>query len=103
IPCTTDICDAATATCRHFADHSQCDAGQLCDAASGCASGAPCKADADCDDHAFCNGAEKCSDGRCKSGAAPKCDDAVACTSDLCDAAKGACASIPNHDACQFG
>ncbi len=103
VACTTDICDAATGGCRHFADHAQCEAGQLCDAASGCAAGAPCKAAADCDDHAFCNGAEMCDAGRCHAGAAPKCDDALACTSDVCDAAKNACASIPNHDACAFG
>jgi hypothetical protein len=59
--------------------------------------------DSDCDDSAFCNGVEVCDAGVCKQGAAPVCDDSVACTVDLCDPMADACASTPSNAACDNG
>ena len=40
---------------------------------------AACQADVECDDGLFCNGPESCIFGTCLPGAAPSCDDAMAC------------------------
>jgi hypothetical protein len=60
-----------------------------------------CEVNADCDDLRFCNGTESCSEaGVCIPGAPIACDDAVACTHDLCDEGARRCLNIPDATAC---
>lgn len=66
--CTMDRCDEDTDRVDHDA--------------SACAA---CALDADCDDGAFCNGPERCDQGLCLAGTAPRLDDGIACTVDACD------------------
>jgi hypothetical protein len=57
----------------------------------------------ECDDGIFCNGQETFIDSRCTAGTPPSCDDAMACTEDLCDTAVDACVHRPDHALCQDG
>ena len=59
-----------------------------------------CSSDSDCDDGVYCNGAEYCSAGICRSGAAPTCDDGVECTVDDCDPVADMCVSVPDDSLC---
>jgi hypothetical protein len=85
VACTTDFCDLQQDTCSHS------------------------KSDAACSDGAFCNGIEVCDPASgdattgCKAGAPVVCDDGVACTTDVCDDAAGACVKVPNDAACDNG
>ncbi|MCB9519266.1 MAG: putative metal-binding motif-containing protein, partial [Myxococcales bacterium] len=54
-----------------------------------------CTTDVDCADGLFCNGAETCVAGACQPGAAPDCDDGVACTLDSCSEDDGECVNAP--------
>jgi hypothetical protein len=109
------------------ADGSFCNGAEVCDAALGCQAGAPpdCNDDVDCtldacsdaaaaclhtpdqaacDDGYFCNGAEVCdATFGCLAGAAPDCDDGVACTADMCDENASACLHTPQDAACDNG
>jgi hypothetical protein len=62
-----------------------------------------CSIDADCDDGLFCNGAETCVDGSCVAGAAPNCNDGVACTTDTCNETTDDCDHTPSNAACSDG
>lgn len=62
-----------------------------------------CTEAADCDDRIFCNGAEDCFDGACVPGEPPACDDAIDCTVDACDDARGACTHEPDDTPCGCG
>ncbi len=83
-PCTEDLCqplDASTHTCEHPA----------------APSGTPC------DDHSGCTIGDVCGEGICTPGAAPDCDDALACTTDTCtslSATTYSCTSTIIDDAC---
>ena len=59
--------------------------------------GPHCFTNADCDDGLFCNGYETCEtgSGACLPGAAPICDDAVSCTTDVCDMTLDGCVHAP--------
>lgn len=49
-----------------------------------------------CDDGKFCNGLELCgTDGACRPGTPPTCDDGDLCTDDRCDAAADRCVGDP--------
>jgi len=48
------------------------------------------KAETSCSNGVFCDGIERYVDSACKAGFAP-CDDAQACTTDICDEAKDSC------------
>jgi len=104
-------CDPAFG-CRR-GDLPNCDDGFACtvdvcdDAADACGS---TPADAACDDRLVCNGAEVCAptapgaDGQgCVGGTAPVCNDAYACTVDVCDEAAGGCTVRPDSTACDNG
>ncbi len=80
IHCTTEVCHPISKTCLHGIDHSRCDDGSYCDGVE------------------FCR-----SDHGCQSGSPVVCDDAVACTVDLCDEDRRACGSIPEDAACEDG
>ena len=62
--------------------------------------GPACERDSDCDDGLFCNGAETCVAGGCMPGTAPDCDDAVMCTTDICDETTDVCRNLPDDSAC---
>jgi alpha-tubulin suppressor-like RCC1 family protein len=63
-----------------------------------------CRMAETCDDGLFCNGAESCTaNGRCAAAPRPACDDAVACTVDLCDEAGGRCRNTADHALCSNG
>ena len=57
--------------------------------------GPPCTTNEACNDGLFCNGLEQCVEGQCTPGAAPSCDDAVACTRDFCSEDARACRNSP--------
>lgn len=130
VSCTADQCDEETAACMHVPIPGECDDGlfcngaESCDAGTGCVSGSPptcddgigctidscdeasrsCLHDPDhdaCDDGAACNGIERCDESvGCIAGEAIDCDDGVACTTDSCDDADGACRHEPDDTAC---
>lgn len=60
---------------------------------AGCSK--PCKTSAQCDDGRACNGEETCVNDVCVEGAAPVCDDGIACTVDRCDEGSRRCVAIP--------
>ncbi len=77
-----------------------------CDPAEVCTGGsAMCPMDmvladgASCADSLACNGEEVCSAGVCGAGVAPSCDDADACTTDMC-AEPGGCSSVAIAGCC---
>jgi hypothetical protein len=59
-----------------------------------------CDNDGDCNDGLWCNGIETCVDSICQAGTAPDCDDAVACTGDMCDELNDECVNDPNDAYC---
>ncbi len=78
VSCTIDTCSEGAGGCEHTPD------------ASVCADGT------------FCNGDEVCDPTMdCIAGAAPDCDDGVACTVDSCDAGADACAHGPDDSLCR--
>ena len=105
LECTIDLCDEATRQCAHVPDNSRCGAAQQCVPDSGCVVGGACTGDLDCDDGRFCNGAETCdlAAGICVPGAPPSCDDAIACTVDVCDEATGQCLRVADGSQCAAG
>ncbi len=63
-----------------------------------------CLLDSDCDDGLQCNGVESCGlDGVCLPGTPIVCDDGIACTTDSCIEATGACNHLPDDAACNNG
>ena len=62
-----------------------------------------CASDPDCDDGDACNGVEVCVEHACAAGASIDCNDAVACTTDSCDSASGACNHAPDDAHCSAG
>ena len=64
-----------------------------------------CTTDAQCSDGLFCNGAETCviATGVCQAGAAPNCDDSVACTTDSCNETTDSCDHAANNAVCSDG
>ena len=62
-----------------------------------------CASDPDCDDGDACNGLEVCVEHACATGTAVDCNDAVACTTDSCDSASGACNHAPDDAHCSAG
>ena len=77
VGCTVDACDGASRMCTHTPDHGTCD------------------------NAIFCDGTETCDALLgCQSGAAPTCEDGVACTVDTCDGGTDACAHSPNDALC---
>jgi hypothetical protein len=102
--CQSGICQPGTPpTCSpiNACFTATCDPLQGCrsDPIPGCV---PCTTAADCDDGNACNGAERCSAGQCKPGAAPNCNDGLGCTSDACDPLVG-CVHVPDSSACNDG
>jgi hypothetical protein len=71
----------------------------------GAGGGGPkaCATNAECDDNLYCNGVEFCDAGFCAAGAAPVCNDGIACSVDFCDPVIDACAAAPNNAACDNG
>ncbi len=59
-----------------------------------------CATNAQCNDGAFCNGMERCIDDRCVAGTAPTEDDAIACTTSVCDENQDRFVHVPDHAAC---
>ena len=64
-----------------------------------------CTINADCDNGQFCDGAETCNGaGACVAGAAPTCDDANPCTTNVCDQTAdlgaGLCDNTGQVDSC---
>ncbi len=53
--------------------------------------GTTCDTNAQCDDGLFCNGMESCVSGICRAGTAVNCNDANACTIDLCNESTRMC------------
>src|SRR6185369_13153434 len=95
--------------CRHVPNDGACSDGMRCSATLGCVA-IGCTSAADCADGNACNGAETCAPGTpgadpttgCVPGAAPDCDDHVACTTDTCNMGTG-CAHATNDAMCSDG
>ena len=104
VSCTVDFCDELQGRCVAVADAWACPEGDRCTPA-GCAPVPECQVDADCDDRLFCNGPETCDTaaGRCVAGVRPDCDDAVACTVDVCDEALARCQHVADATRCAGG
>ncbi len=130
VDCTTDACDESTDACANSPDAAFCDDGLFCDGAEtcdadlGCQAGEPvavgdgvyCTADecdepsdsirhlpddASCHNGIFCDGGEICDPTLgCQSGAAPDCNDGIACTADTCDEVVAGCAHTADDSAC---
>ncbi len=102
-------CDGCSVVCQI----EQCDDGRACttddcDPAIGCGH-LPLPNGTPCDDATVCNGTERCTDGFCRAGPPPDCDDGNGCTADACDALAG-CTHAPavgapcdDGDACTVG
>ncbi|MEE2789743.1 MAG: hypothetical protein VX589_20550 [Myxococcota bacterium] len=103
ISCTDDVCDEDADTCTNALDNTACPDAHLCDRKLGCLPIIPCTTSEECDDGSACNGLEVCRDNRCLRGEPVICDDAVACTEDVCvDGPDGAssCEHLPVHGRC---
>jgi hypothetical protein len=132
VACTLDACNEASDTCDHAPDDAACGDGlgcngiESCDTVSGCIAGAPpacddgiaCTLDACdepgscrhdpvhtlCDDGLFCDGQESCNPlAGCIAGTPVDCDDAIACSADLCDEAADQCVNVAQSAACDDG
>jgi hypothetical protein len=65
-----------------------------------------CRSDAECSDGLACNGLERCGRGACVAGTPQLCDDAIACTEDVCIELGGdssECVSTPSAARCPAG
>lgn len=63
-----------------------------------------CTIDDDCTAPDLCTNARKCVGGKCAVvGGVPACNDGVACTTDSCDSAKGACTHTVDDTKCSNG
>ncbi len=82
VACTIDTCELGA--CRNEPDDSLCEEGFTCDVMAGCPPRV-CEADSQCGDGVICNGMEVCTDMSCAAGTPVDCDDADACTDDICD------------------
>ena len=84
---------------------SDCDNGDACDGAETCLAGSCVMGLAPlCSDGNACNGIETCApDTGCVTGTPIDCDDGVGCTADICSAATGACAHVPDPSICDDG
>ncbi|HUU01786.1 MAG TPA: hypothetical protein VM425_10115 [Myxococcota bacterium] len=98
--CLGGLCDGCT--CGNASD---CDDGVACtvdDCAGGMCTNVP--SNALCDDGAWCNGPETCDAQQgCQAGAAPNCDDGVACTGDSCNEVTDKCDNLVNDTNCDDG
>jgi hypothetical protein len=80
VACTSDSCNESTDSCDHIANNAACSNGL------------------------FCDGTETCNVTLgCQSGAAPNCDDSIACTTDSCNEGTDSCNNSPNNAACDDG
>lgn len=99
VACTVDECDEAANDCRNEGDNDFCDDGNPCSddicTISGCESENNTLA---CNDHNLCTEDDVCSGGACE-GEPVTCDDADACTENLCDDYQG-CYFVDNRADC---
>ena len=129
VACTDDTCVAGSCVFTpndvNCTDGLFCNGAEVCDAINGCLPGTdPCDdavactvdscddvldtctnapSDALCDDTLFCTGVETCDAiNGCQPGSDP-CDDAVACTDDLCDDLLDSCTNTANDVNCDDG
>jgi hypothetical protein len=133
VACTVDTCNEGTDSCNHTPSNPACSDGQFCNGAEvchltlGCQTGTPpncndsiacttdtCNEAKDlcvhkplsgvCSDGLYCNGQEVCTVGvGCQSGAAPNCNDGLACTADACNEDTDSCANTPQNSVCSDG
>ncbi len=80
VSCTDDSCNEGTDSCDNTPNDGLCDNGL------------------------FCDGSETCSASLgCQAGAAPNCDDGVACTNDSCNEGSDQCDNVPDNGLCDNG
>ncbi|MGD2108249.1 MAG: choice-of-anchor Q domain-containing protein [Phycisphaerae bacterium] len=131
--CTEDACDEARGSCEHVPDDARCTDGlycngvEFCDLLVGCRAGPPPDCDDGlgctrdrcdeeggrcehlpshdlCDNGSFCDGIEACDVALgCRGGAAPDCDDGVACTVDTCNETSDSCEHVVDSSMCGDG
>ncbi|MBM4344612.1 MAG: hypothetical protein FJ100_14705 [Deltaproteobacteria bacterium] len=125
-PCTVDACQEPFGCLNTPANATPCDDGNACTTGDACAAGAcagakalcddanPCTSDAcapakgclfapnaaGCSDANPCTVGDACAAGLCKAGTVTDCDDADACTTDLCDPLNGACLHLAKPALC---
>ena len=108
--CTQDVC--LSGVCRHEAlpagtscgsdiSHS-CTAPDSCDGSGNCLSNDAADNTA-CDNGDFCTVNDSCREGECMNGSPRNCDDAVACTLDVCDADASECTHSVDDGLCTGG
>ncbi|MGH9870528.1 MAG: LamG-like jellyroll fold domain-containing protein [Candidatus Polarisedimenticolia bacterium] len=103
VACTTDTCNAATATCQHSPVNTACDDAVSCTADT-------CNATLGClhtPSNAACNDASACTTDTCSvtagcQHATISCDDAVPCTVDTCSPSSG-CQHTADNSYCNDG
>ncbi len=102
-PCTTDVCNGASALCKHTNNTASCDDGVFCNGVDTCSSGSckhagdPCAAGTVCNN--ICNEAAD----NCLSPSGTSCtSDGNVCTDDVCDGA-GTCTHPNNTGPCDDG
>lgn len=108
VPCTTDVCDPLTHTCRHQVEAGACDDGIECTTDRCDPALRGCRHEPDhrfCDNGDPCDGEETCdpSSGGCVPGAPPDCDDGVDCTVDFCESGTAGCRNTPDDARCDDG
>ena len=129
-PCTTGVC-ALYAQCKYIPNGDDCEDDNACTSderctggecvgeAKECDDGLVCTQDfcdeggecgwapapGECDDGTQCTQGDHCDGGACVGGVLKSCDDANACTKDLCNATSGECTNeqLEEGDLCEDG
>jgi hypothetical protein len=94
-------CGRRGAACATCADTDACTSDVCSD--TGTCTYPPAPRGTVCDDSLFCTATDRCDGaGRCMGGG-DRCDDGVACTTDVCAEATDSCVSTPPSDQCIIG
>jgi len=106
-PNATEACNGIDDNCDTVIDNggpALCDDGNVCttDACGGAAGCSHLNNALSCNDGNTCTLNETCSGGTCGGGSARSCDDAKACTADVCDPVIGCMTQTVNMAAAEF-
>jgi len=100
--CTDDVCVVGQG-CTNPQNAIACDDLDPCTLDDECLGGSCVGIPKTCNDNLWCNGIEYCDNGDCTTLPAPKVDDGVACTVDVCDEPKDVVTHTPTDSLCDDG